>query len=53
MEPWFPEQVRQSTLLKRSLERGEMEPELHEYFRPPFAVLMARRASGGSPRPSP
>jgi hypothetical protein len=53
MEPWFPEQVGQSALLKRSLERGEVEPELHEYYRGVFAVLTARRASGASPRPSP
>jgi hypothetical protein len=52
MEPWFPDQVRQSALLKRSLEKGEVEPELHAYYRSTFAVLTTRRASGGSPRPS-
>jgi hypothetical protein len=53
MEPWFPDQVRQSALLKRSLQRGEVEPELHHYYRSTFDVLAARRAAGGSPRPSP
>jgi hypothetical protein len=43
MEPWFPEQVHESTLLKRSLERGEAEPELSDYYRKTLAVLLARR----------
>ena len=51
MEPWFPDQERQSAFLKRSLERGEVEPEMHEYYRSTFVVLTTRRASGGSPRP--
>ena len=53
MEPWFPDQVRQSALLKRALERGEVEPELHEYYRSVFEVLTTRRPSVESPPPSP
>jgi len=43
--PWLPAQVRQSTLLKRSLEKGAAEPALHEYYRAPLAVLLARRSA--------
>jgi len=43
--PWLPAQVQQSTLLKRSLEEGEALPALHEYYRAPLAVLLARRSA--------
>lgn len=52
MEPWFPEQVHESTLLKRSLERGEAEPELGEYYRKTLAVLLARRDRAQARRPT-
>jgi hypothetical protein len=53
MEPWFPEQVLESTLLKRSLERGDAEPGLGEYHRRTLAVLLGRRPSVLPPLPSP
>ncbi len=43
--PWLPAQVQQSTLLKRSLEKGEALPALHEYYRAPLDVLLARRSA--------
>jgi hypothetical protein len=52
MEPWFPDVIQQSTLLKRSLERGEVEPGLQEYYRSVFTTLTTLRASGGSRGPS-